>query len=141
MCFIYFSTYYYLGGYTTDYRPLPLFDIIIPEAISFLEEHPQYMNKGIYLPGNAVYFAVSSLVSPYDLRIDESTVDLCDYYHCSLPQILEDGYNYVVQDFYVEYAQQLHDSGYTEISYGVYSLFYQEDYQEMLTNREVIADM
>lgn len=128
VCFIRFSTYYYLGGYSTDYRPLALFDVMFPEAISFLEEHPQYMNEGTYLTGESVFLAISSLMSPYDLRIDESTVDLCDYYHCGLPATPEDGYNYILPDFYVEYSQQLRDRGYTEIRYVNYSLFYQEDY-------------
>lgn len=126
--FIRFSTYYYLGGYSTEYRPLPLFAFKMSEAISFLEEHPQFWHNGTYLSENAVFLAVSSLMSPYDLAIDESAVDICDYYHCGLPEVIEDGYNYIVQDYHAEYAQQLRDCGYTEIRYAGYSLFYQEEW-------------
>lgn len=129
--FMRFGSYYYLGGYSTEHPTLIYFDITVEEAVEFLEEHPQYKHKGTYMAEDPIYFAISTLASPYDLRMEENEHLLLDYYYCGSLPALEDGYNYIVRDIYGEYAQELRDLGYTEIKYTFYSLFYQEQYQEI----------
>ena len=128
-CFFFqFAGYYYLGQYTTDNYPLGYFDIRVSEAIRFIEEHPQYGPKGTQMAEMPIYFALSSLYSPYDLQmLDPQELFLMDgYYHCNCLAEIEDGYNYIVRDVYAEYADKLRAAGYSEINYGNYSLFYQE---------------
>ena len=122
-----FGTYYYLGSYTADNYPLNYFDIIVPEAVEFLEENPQYQNKGTYLAESPVYLALSLRESPYDMRLDEGGDVFFAYYHCNTSFVaIDQDYNYIVRDIYVDYATQLRIMGYTEIPYAGYSLFYQE---------------
>lgn len=125
--FIRFGTYYYFGGYSADYISMPYFDITVKDAVDFLEEHPQYKHRRTYMAEPSVYFAISTLASPYDLMMGENDFLMLDYYYCGSLDIPEDGCNYIVRDIYPEYAQTLRDLGYTEIQYFCYSLFYQEE--------------
>ncbi|MGN0167132.1 MAG: ArnT family glycosyltransferase [Acetatifactor sp.] len=127
-CFFRFATYYYLGQYTADNYPLGYFDIRVSDAITFIEEHPQYGPKGTQMAELPIYFALSTLYSPYDLQLFNShELYLMDgYYHCNCLGEIEDGYNYIVRDVYGVYADKLRTAGFTEINYGNYSLFYQE---------------
>lgn len=121
--FLLFGMYYYGGSYAKDHYPLDYFDVTVTEAIEFLEANPQYQNKGTYMNEDSVYVAIGMRKSPYEMKLYESRIDLFEYYHCmSLPEI-EDGYNYIVRDTNVNYANQLRSLGYAEIKYAGYSLF------------------
>lgn len=126
--FFQFATYYYLGQYTLDNYPLEYSDIRISEAISFIEANPQYGPKGAQMSELPIFYALSSLISPYELQLlDPSELYLLDgYYHCSYLGEIEDGYYYIVRDIFTEYAEELRASGFTENNYGNYSLFYKE---------------
>lgn len=126
--FFQFATYYYLGGYTVDYYPVAYFDILTPDAIEFIEEHREYGPKGVQMAEMPIFFALSSLYSPYDLQLfDPHELYLMDgYYHCNCLGEIEDGYFYIVRDIYGEYADKLRAAGFTEINYGNHYLFYRE---------------
>lgn len=120
-----FGVYYYLGTYTAETTPLAHFDILVTDGIEYLEDHPEYQNQGTYMAEPVVYYLLSTLTSPYDVRYDIHTLD-SDYYICgSLPEI-QDGYNYIVRNIFAEYAAELRARGYTEVAFTGYSLFYQE---------------
>lgn len=126
VCFIQFGLYYFSGQYTADYYPLPHFEIAVSEAIDFLDENPQYKHGGAYMAEPVVYFALSSLRSPYDISSFDAGTTFDSYYTCgTLPEI-KDGYNYIVRDIYADYANELRAAGYQEQKYAGYSLFYQE---------------
>lgn len=128
LMFARFGNYYYRGGYTAENYPLTHFDIMVTDALNFLEEHPEYQNEGVYMAEPDIYYALSSLSAPFDLGLDPYASGHCfqDYYQCgTLPEI-DTSYNYIVRDTFTEYAQELRSMGYTEISYPNYSLFYRE---------------
>lgn len=119
-----FGTYYYLGGYTIDNQQLLYFDVLTWEAVEYLEENPQYKNKGTYTGEGTVYLALCLRKSPYDVKLYEKNDVIMDYYHCNTNFVgIEEGYNFIVKDKYPAYAEQLRIMGYTEIRYPGYSLF------------------
>lgn len=125
VCFVRFGVYYYMGEYAVTTAPLTHFDITVTEGITWLEEHPEHQNKGVYMAEPVTYYLLSTLTSPYDIAYDINKLDH-DYYVCgSLPEI-QDDYNYIVRDTFWEYAAELRKRGYTEIVFTGYSLFYQE---------------
>lgn len=126
ICFIRFGNYYLLGGYSADYHPLPYFDILISDGLSFIRENPQYGPKGAQMAEMPVYLGLSTLQSPYELCLFDQDLMVMDYYHCSHLGLIEDGYYYLVKDTFIEYSNDLRASGFTEIVYDGYSLFYRE---------------
>lgn len=122
--FVWFGKYYYFGGYMDDNYPMIYFDVEISDAVDFLRENPQYQNNGIYVDENPVFLALSLLESPYELRLDLEETDFLGYWHCGQFTEIEEGYNYIVQDFNVDFANTLRQREYTEIKYDGYSLFY-----------------
>ena len=128
-----FGFYYYMGAYTAETNPLTHFDILVTEAVEYLAAHPEFQNQGTYMAEPVVYYMLSTLASPYDVRYDIHTLD-SDYYVCgSLPEI-QDGYNYIVRNHLTEYAEELRRKGYTEVIFTGYSLFYQEADQNGISN-------
>lgn len=120
-----FGERYYFGEECIEYA---FFDVPVPrEAIEFLEEHPEYKHNRTYMAEEAIWFACSALMSPYDLMLPQNDYLLLDYYYCGGLPFPEDGCNYLVRDIYPEYAQSLRDLGYEEIQYGEFSLFYQKE--------------
>ncbi|MCM1099904.1 MAG: glycosyltransferase family 39 protein [Clostridium sp.] len=126
ICFVGFGRYYYGGAYVAENHPMPYFDILIPEAVEFIEDHPQYGVNGAQTAEHTIYLALSSLRSPYELRLINDDPYVLDYYHCSYLGEIEDGYYYIVRNIFPEYSDELRMKGYTEIVYGDYSLFYRE---------------
>lgn len=121
--FLSFGMYYYGGSYAKDYYPLDYFHNTISEAVEFLEENPQYQNRMTYMADVPIYLALSMLRSPYEMRFDENEYLFFDYYYCSsLPEI-EEECNYIVNNIYAEYADELRSLGYMEKRYAEYSLF------------------
>lgn len=129
LCFLRFGSYYYMGSYTRDYYPMKDFDITVTEALDFLEDHPEYQNKGTYMSGTKLYYALSVLQSPYEMQLtweaeSRPSTDANGYYTCgTLPEI-DPNYNYIVRDIYPEYADSLRKMGFAENRYVGYSLFY-----------------
>ncbi len=126
ICFLQFGVYYLGGQYTRDYYPLPYFDITVTEAVSFLEENPQYKRKGTYLAESREYLALSVLCSPQEFAAGEEG-SVFSYYRCGSLGEVEEGYNYIVRDIYAEYAQKLRQMGFEEEKYTGYSLFYRKE--------------
>lgn len=126
--FLGFGRYYYLGSYTQETYPMEHFDILVPEALDFIEQNPQYGPKGVQLAEPAVYYALSSLESPYDLQFSKDTNLYFhdNYIHCSYLGEIEDGYFYIVNNSFAEYASQLREAGFSENVYTGYSLFYKK---------------
>lgn len=125
--FLQFANYYYTGQYTAEHYPLTFFHVPVPEAIDFLNEHPEYQNKGTHMAQIGICFALSSLQSPVELGTIEDVGTYNEYWHTGSLGEIEDGYNYIVTDIYEEYADELRERGYTEIKYSNYSLFYLEN--------------
>lgn len=121
-----FGSYYFLGEYRAENTPLPYFDILISEGVEFIDNHPQYGPKGAQMAELPVYFGLSTLRSPYELCLFDKELMVQDYYHCSHLGEIEDGYYYLVRDSFVEYGNELRASGFKEIMYDGYSLFYRE---------------
>ena len=128
ICFLRFGNYYYNGAYTYENYPLDYFDITVSEAVEFLEEHVEYQNQGVYMSGATIYYALSSLQSPYEMEFSGEMENVVNgYYICGgLPDI-DSNYNYIVRDVYPEFAQRLRLANYTEIPYDGYSLFFIEN--------------
>ncbi len=122
-CFVKFGTYYYMGDYAKDSRTMLYFDNTISEAVLFLDENPQYRNKGTYLQAKPIYYALSALKSPYELRLDLDKTVFYDYWHCSELPAIEDGYNYIIHDYDIDYANDLRQRGFIEKKFDNYSLF------------------
>ncbi len=123
--FLHFASYYFGGDYTREQHPLTHFDVTVTEAVDFIEDNPQIRHEGTWMTQTGIFFALSALPSPYELRLWEPQDDgYLAYYHCyGFPEIAPK-YNYIVKDSYGEYAQELRAEGFTEIPYGGYSLFY-----------------
>ncbi len=125
--FLQFGHYYYGVMYRFDYNPMDWFEITVPEAIDFLEEHPQWQGKGTWTDSSKIHYALSMQASPYDMQFSiGETRGQVGVYHLGGLGPIEEGYNYIVWDVYGEYAQELRTAGYLEESYDNYSLFYKE---------------
>lgn len=124
--FIRFGGYYYLGGYSEDHSSLSYFNVTVSEALDYLEENPQYQNKGLYIDGAPVYLALSMRRPPHEMLLGENQKDFFDYYHCYIPEQIEQDHNYILRDTDGVYAEVLRDLGYQEVKYTGYSLFCRE---------------
>lgn len=125
--FLCFSNYYYMGQYTQETYPMRLFFNLQTEAIAFIDEHPEYGEKGVQTAIPSTVYALSSLKSPYELEITlDNTFIENEYVHCSYLGPIEDGYYYIVDDTFPDYITELREKGFTEIAYGHYYLFYKE---------------
>jgi len=127
-CFCKFGNYYYRGFYTQEYHPLSYFDITVSEAVDLLNENNHFGQDGTYMAEQKIYYALSALESPYEISfsLSEDTNHYNGYYFNALGAI-EDNYNYIVRDIYFDYANTLRTSGFTEVTYPGYSLFYKEN--------------
>lgn len=127
LCFLRFGIYYYTGGYTAAHYLIPNSGILVPEALAFLEEHPEYANKGTYMAEHEIYYALSTLQSPYEMELYlEDNLVGDGYFICGTLPAIDTDYNYIVRNGFAEYADILRSLGYTEIQYVNYSLFYME---------------
>lgn len=125
--FLCFSNYYYMGRYTQETYPIRLFFNLQTEAITFIDEHSEYGEKGVQTAIPSVVYALSCLKSPYELGITlDNTFIENGYIHCSYLGPIEDGYYYIVDDTFSDYITELREKGFTEIAYGHYYLFYKE---------------
>ena len=125
--FLCFSNYYYMGRYTQENYPMRMFFNLQTDAISFIDEHPEYGEKGVQTAIPSTVYALSCLKSPYDLGITLDNTFVEDgYVHCSYLGPIEEGYYYIVDDTFPEYIIELKERGFTEIPYVHYSLFYKE---------------
>ena len=125
--FISFFSYYYLGQYTAETYPIRLFFNLQSEAISFIEEHPEYGVKGVQTAIPASVYGISCRKSPYELGISlDSPFIENEYVHCGYLGPIEDGYFYIVDDTFSEYSIELRENGFSENKYIHYSLFYKE---------------
>lgn len=105
---------------------MPYFEVLVTEAVEFIEENPQYGPKGVQMAQMPVYFGLSTLRSPYELELFDKELYVLDYYRCSHLGDIEDGYYYIVSSSFADYANELRAKGFTEIPYTGYSLFYRE---------------
>lgn len=116
-----------MGRYTQETYPIRLFFNLQTEAIAFIDEHPEYGEKGVQTAIPSVVYALSCLKSPYELGITlDNTFIENGYIHCSYLGPIEDGYYYIVDDTFPDYITELREKGFTEIAYGHYYLFYKE---------------
>ena len=58
-----------MGRYTQETYPIRLFFNLQTEAIAFIDEHPEYGEKGVQTAIPSVVYALSCLKSPYELGI------------------------------------------------------------------------
>lgn len=117
-----FGDYYYRGQYAADNEPLRKFNDPIMEAYEFIIENPNICNKPTQMAQRDIYYAVSALPSPYEYKNGANTGNVL----CGGLGTIEDTYNYIVEDDYVEYSQDLRNAGFIENKYNGYSLFYKE---------------
>lgn len=124
--FIRFGRYYYSGEYTLDNLRMDYFDITVEEAITDIEERPQLRGRLTYMMEDGIYYALSTRISPYELRISERGNNQYGYYVWNTLDLQEDECNYIVRHIYAQYMDELRNAGFQEIDYGQYSLFYKE---------------
>ena len=77
---------------------------------------------------NGINFAMSNLISPYELRIrEQGNHQYGNFVWSSLCEIYPDC-NYLVRHIYMddEYRDKFFDAGFREIDYGACSLCYSE---------------
>lgn len=119
-----FGIYYYSGSYTMSNPDMIYFDITVEEGIRYIEEHPQLRERVTYMAENGIYYALSTRISPYELRIEDRQENRYNNYCWNqLGEIFSDS-NYIVRHIYAEYMEELRSAGFQEIDYGAYSLFY-----------------
>ena len=124
--FLQFGRFYYSGAYTMSNPEMSYFDIMVEEGIAYIEDHPQLRDRVTYMAENGIYFALSTRVSPYELRIEERQDNQYNNYCWNqLGEIFSDC-NYIVRHTYADYMDELRHAGFQEINYGSYSLFYME---------------
>lgn len=124
--FFRFGQYYYGGAYTLNNPQMDYFDITVEEAIVYIEDHPQLSDRVTYMAEQEIYYALSTRISPYELRIGERENNRYgNYVWTQLGEIFGDC-NYIVRHTYAEYMEELRRAGFQEIDYGAYSLFYME---------------
>lgn len=124
--FLRFGQYYYGGGYMGNDARIPYFDVTVEEALAYIEDHPQYRDRVTYMAEADVFFALSSRISPYELRIWEREDNRYGNYVWSRLGEPEEGCNYIVEHSFDQYMETLRQTGFQEIDYGAYSLFYME---------------
>lgn len=126
--FIRFGQYYYGGTYTLDNQNMPYFDITVKEGITYIDEDPLLSRRVTYMAENGIYFAMSTLISPYELRIwEQGNYQYGNFVWSSLGEIYPDC-NYLIRHIYMdeEYRDKYFDAGFKEIDFGDYSLFYKD---------------
>ena len=110
--FLCFANYYYMGQYTQETYPIGLFFNLQTDAITFIDEHPEYGKKGVQTAIPTAVYALSCLKSPYDLGITLDDTFMEDgYVHCSYLGPIEDGYYYIVDDTFPDYIAELKEKG------------------------------
>ncbi len=126
VCFVRFSAYYYSGRYTAETYLLPYFDIPVTEALTFIEQDETLRDKETQMSEVEIYYALSTLISPYELRFGTREESCYRKYHFGGLGGIEDGCNYIVRDGFDEYCELLRAAGFTEQRYEGYSLFYKK---------------
>ncbi len=124
--FVNFGRYYYGGGYSAECYPAYFMDITVEGAVDYLESHPEIQHKGAYLTQPEIYFALSILRSPYELRLYEEGDVFFEYYDCNTLGAIDADYDYIVTNVYPEFAEELRQAGFAEVEFTGYSLFFME---------------
>ena len=122
LCFWSFASYYYGGDYMAENKPLAYFSATVEEAVRDISGNPKINGKVTQMAQDKIYLALSLQLSPYDYQSEEGM----ELFRCSYLGAIEEQYNYIVENKYAEYMQQLRDMGFAEINYGEYALFYKE---------------
>lgn len=122
MVFIGFCTYYYGGDYMMERNPLSYFSEDIGEAYEDIINNPIICSKQTQMAQNSVFLGLAASMSPYEYASEIWTESfMCGGLTGTSPE-----YNYIVEDKYGEFMQELRNAGFTEIDYEGYSLFYIE---------------
>lgn len=124
--FLRFGQYYYGGTYTLNNPQMIYFDILVEEGINYIEAHPQLRDRVTYMDEHGIYYALSTRLSPYELRIGEREDDRYGNYVWGQLDLIDAACNYIVRHTYTEYMEELRQTGFREIDYGAYSLFFTE---------------
>jgi len=127
-CFGNFGVYYFGGHYSAETYPLDLFDLTVTEALDFVEQDPVLCRKITQMAEKEIYYAVSTLEDPYQLRVQLGTGDGIRYKNHWIGCLgeISDEYNYIVRDGFEEYCEELRKAGFTEERFTRYSLFYKK---------------
>lgn len=127
LCFARFANYYFGGTYMAQNYMIPLFYMPVPEAIEFIENDPVLARKETYSTEAQLLYALSTLESPYVLRLDDWGEERYENYHFDAFYVeIEDKYNYIVRDEIGDYCDELRAAGFSEERYEGYSLFYKK---------------
>ncbi len=107
---LFFQLLLYGTIYSGDLSHQIVFLILQTEAIAFIDEHPEYGEKGVQTAIPSVVYALSCLKSPYELGITlDNTFIENGYIHCSYLGPIEDGYYYIVDDTFPDYITELRE--------------------------------
>lgn len=120
--FFNFATYYYGGQYAAENSPMPYFHTPYEEAYQFIVNSPTLGGKVTHATPNELYLALSAKLSPYEYQGGEWR----EHFVFGDPEEINDQYNYILEDRFEWLMQILRDSGFTEVDYEGYSLFYKE---------------
>lgn len=120
--FFNFASYYYRGHYMAENSPMLYFNSPVEEAYRFIVNNPTISGKVTQMAQHEIFFAVSARLSPYDYQSGEAM----ELFICNSLSGTDDEFNYIVEDKYAEFMQQLRDLGFSENDYEGYSLFYKE---------------
>ncbi len=120
--FFQFANYYYRGHYMAENSPLLYFYSPAEEACEFIANHPAISGKVTQMAQHDIFFAVSARPSPYDYHSGEAM----ELFICNGLSSTSDEFNYIVEDKYAEFMQELRNLGFMEQDYEGYSLFYKE---------------
>ena len=92
------------------------------EAYQFICSNEEINDKVTQMAQDEVYFALASLLSPYELPDGQWK----EAFVCGSLSSTGDEFNYIVEDKYQEFMQELRILGFVEVDYEGYSLFYKE---------------
>lgn len=118
--FLNFSRYYFGGSYEVEYNPLPLFSETVEEAYEDILEDPRLYTKLTQMAQGRLYYAVSARPTPYEFLDGENTGSIM----CGTLNIIDEQFNYIVDDHFTKYMNSLREAGFEEKKYEGYSLFY-----------------
>lgn len=125
-CFMRFSGYYYGGSYTEQNYMLPYFDLRVSEAIEYIEQDEELRGRQTQMSQVQIYYALSTLESPYVLRVENGDGMSYGNYRFGVLGEIEDDCNYIVGDWFENYSEELRAAGFAEECYDGYSLFFKK---------------
>ncbi|MBP3204493.1 MAG: glycosyltransferase family 39 protein [Lachnospiraceae bacterium] len=125
VCSLRFGGFYFLK-YNQETFPLPYFGCMTKEAFEIIEGNETLRQKLTFDSEFGIYYVLCMEVPPQEFEIiGDDHVEWRGYWFGSLQEIRDDC-NYIVCGDFEEYREELRASGFTEVAFDNYALYYKE---------------